>query len=239
MKYALVTGSSEGIGLEIGLKLISEGYHVIFNSRSLEKLNLNLSKTGVEKKQYSVIGYDNSDITNVDNFAIELLSITSQIDVIVFNSGQTNRSDMTNIMPEDLISVFGCNVFFPILLLSKIKFSLNNNSNIIFIGSILGKYPHSRSLTYGVSKASVNSLAKNLLKFYDGTNIRVNCINPGFVNTKWHDSKTSQLLKKINSKIYLHRFAEVREIANLVYHVIQNEYITGSIIDIDGGYSYM
>ena len=102
----------------------------------------------------------------------------------------------------------------------------------------MGKYPHSTSLVYNVSKAAVNALSNSLVKYFADRKITVNSICPGFINTPYHQGRSKESFQKINSKIALHRFGEASEIASLCMEIINNQYINGANIDINGGYIY-
>jgi 3-oxoacyl-[acyl-carrier protein] reductase len=99
-------------------------------------------------------------------------------------------------------------------------------------------YPHSVSLAYGISKSAVHALVKNLVKFLTPYEIRVNGVAPGFVDTDWHKDKPAHIKSNIMNKISLKRFAKPEEIASAFLFIIQNQYLNGEIIAIDGGYSY-
>lgn len=238
MKYAFVTGSSKGIGLAIGCKLLDEGFHVVFNYSRDAGIHEVLQNSKYDKNSYSIIKYDNTDTDNIDDLLTELHAISSTFHVIVFNAGITLRGSLEDITKHELNRIFNCNVFFPTLFLGQARKLLAEDANVIFMGSAMGIHPHSFSLPYGVSKAAVNALTQNLLKFYEETNIRVNCVNPGFVETQWQKNKPESIRKRITDKIAAGRFAEPEEVASLVYHIISNKYINGSQFTIDGGYSF-
>lgn len=102
----------------------------------------------------------------------------------------------------------------------------------------MGIHPHAMSISYGVSKAGLHFLTKYLVKYFGDRNITVNAICPGFVDTPWQKNKTLDHRERIEDKIALGRFAEPEEIAQLVNSVLENGYINGSILNIDGGYDF-
>jgi 3-oxoacyl-[acyl-carrier protein] reductase len=238
MKYALVTGGSRGIGLQIAKKLLSKNYYVIINYFQDNSFIDQLINEGYDSSKISIIRYDNSNLDDLYKFTDEVERITKKLDLIVFNTGITKRCNLKEISKDDLYNVYGCNVFFPILFLSKVSEILAIKANIIFIGSILAVFPHSTSLLYGTSKSTVNSLTKNLVKYYVEKKIRVNCVNPGFINTDWHTNKQADQIKSIKNKIALKEFGSTTNVANLVYHIVTNDYINGAVINIDGSYNY-
>ena len=81
-------------------------------------------------------------------------------------------------------------------------------------------------------------MAKSLQKVFDGQDVSINAIAPGFIETPWQKDRTQESYDRINKKIALHRFGESAEVAKLCYDVLTNDYINGAVIDIHGGYNY-
>ena len=102
----------------------------------------------------------------------------------------------------------------------------------------MGILPHSVSLSYGVTKAAVLALAKNLVKFFESTNTTVNAIAPGFVETDWQKNKPQEIRNNIYNKTAIKRFAEPEEIADAVRFCINNAFVNGSVIEVSGGYCF-
>ena len=111
-------------------------------------------------------------------------------------------------------------------------------SSVLITGSAMGIHPHSISVSYGVSKAAVHSLVKNLVKCLASTELRINAIAPGFVETEWQKEKPEWIKEKIKSKIALKRFCTTEEVGRLAMNIIENEYLNGEIIQFDGGYNF-
>jgi NAD(P)-dependent dehydrogenase (short-subunit alcohol dehydrogenase family) len=101
---------------------------------------------------------------------------------------------------------------------------------------MLGVKPHATSMPYGVSKAAMNMLAQSFVKEFAPRGVRVNVVSPGFVATESQDLKPQWLREKIESKIAMRRFATEQEVADICLSVINNTYINGAIVPIDGGY---
>ncbi len=240
MKYAFVTGSTKGIGKAIGKKLLSEGYHVVFNYYSSVKdaqlLESDLNQN--YKGKFDILQADMSDISNVDSISNDIKKLVPHLDLIVFNAGLTDRSAFGDIKPDDWLKVFNANLNVPFFLMQSLISCIKPKGNIVFIGSMLGNLPHSVSISYGVSKSAIHSLVQNMVKFLANDEIRINGIAPGFVDTDWQKEKPEWLREKIKGKVALKRFAHEDEVADLCYQITQNEYLTGQIIQLDGGYNY-
>jgi 3-oxoacyl-[acyl-carrier protein] reductase len=113
-----------------------------------------------------------------------------------------------------------------------------NGSRVLFTGSQMGIDPHATVLAYGVTKAAVHALCKNLVKEFEGTGTTVNAIVPGFVDTPWQATKPEEIKQNIYKKTAIHRFASVDEIVDAFRFCIDNPFVNGSLIEVNGGYCY-
>lgn len=240
IKWAFVSGSTKGIGKAIGLKLLNEGYRVVFNynnsDESAQLLKEEISE--IYHGKYEILKADLSQLDKIDDVVKQLTTISPKFDLLVFNAGLTDRAIFGDITKDNWLKVFNANVNVPFFTMQSLLPSLNNKANIVFIGSMLGNIPHSVSLSYGISKSAIHAMVKNMVKFLSKDEIRINAIAPGFVDTEWQKAKPEWLREKIKGKVALKRFAHEDEVANLCYYITQNEYLTGQIIQLDGGYNY-
>lgn len=240
-KIAVVTGSTKGIGRAIGIKLLEEGNKVIFNyAKDINQAN-ELKKFLIERgfSKFYIVQAELSTEDGLQKFVEQILNITNRIDYLVLNAGVTNRSKMDSIDISSWQKIMDTNLNIPFFIVQKLaSYITNKEGRIIFIGSILGNYPHSLSIPYGVSKAGVHMLSQYLVKEFEARQITVNTIIPGFIDTPWQKDKEIDHRKRIESKIAKGRFGLPEEVANLCFHIIQNEYINGANIPIDGGYCY-
>ncbi len=240
MQYAFVTGSTKGIGKAIGITLLQEGYFVVFNYCNSEESAKELDHLlqGNYSGKYYILKADLSNIESVSLVSEKINEVVPYLNTIVFNAGITDRSVFGEIKPENWLKVFNANLNIPFLLMQELVPSIKDGGNIIFIGSMLGNLPHSVSTSYGVSKSAVHALVKNMVKFLSKDNITINAIAPGFVDTDWQKEKPEWLREKIKGKVALKRFASETEVADLCLNMIQTPYLTGQIIQLDGGYNY-
>lgn len=240
MKYAIVTGGTRGIGKEICRKLLMQGYSVIAADNN-EDVSASVTKHEFETEfpdLFYVIKCDLSDTKNITNLFSEVTIITRSVDVLILNAGITVRKGLEDITLEEWESVMAVNVTTPFFLIQRFLPLLTDSSNIIFTGSSMAQFPHSVSLAYGVTKSAVHALVKNLVKFLAPLGIRVNCVSPGFVDTEWQQEKPRHIRESMANKVSLKRFAQPEEIASVYLFIIENQYLNGEIISIDGGYSY-
>ena len=240
MKYAVVTGATKGIGKAIAEALLERGYYVIVNYATDD----NGAKCFAEdnkkyKGQFELVKISIESYENACLFSDTIKKISKKLDVLVLNSGTTDISSFDEISIENWNRVLNVNLTAPFFVMQQLSKAItDNDGRIILIGSSLGKYPHARSVSYGVSKAAVNNLATEMTKFFCDRGITINAIAPGFVDTPWQSGKAPEHRKRIEDKIALHRFADPKEIASLAMEIINNQYINGAIIDINGGYDY-
>ena len=130
------------------------------------------------------------------------------------------------------------NVHSHYYLIRDLNSIIQNKAKIVFIGSLLGEIPHASSLPYGVTKAAVHSLARNLVKEFSEREVTVNIVAPGFVETEWQKGKLQEIRSNIYNKTAIKRFATVKEISMACMMIIENDFINGATISVDGGYNF-
>lgn len=236
MKTALITGSTKGIGKQIGIDLLDKDYFVYFNYshdvESAQALQDTLDKVGYSGK-FSIINADLSG--ECYNHLLYCLKY-KKIDILVLNAGMTDRTSFGNVKISNWNKVLEMNLTVPFFLVQSLKDKINPNGKIIFISSISGIIPDSVSISYGVSKAIINMLVLYLTKEFAKKKITVNAIAPGYVMTDWHKEKSKAQLKRIANKCLAKRLGTPEEVSKAVLAVIDNDFINGQIIRVDGGF---
>lgn len=239
-KYILITGGTKGIGKSVATELAKCGYNLILTYASD-------IDAAVELEQSLRANYDidihvlSADITNeasLDTIVSYINDNGIKLFSIIFNAGITSRTPFSDIELKDWQNVFFANVHFPVFLIQKLLPYIEHGGNIVFTGSLMGIYPHSVSLAYGVTKSAVHALVQNMVKFLAPQKIRVNAIAPGFVDTEWQKTKPAEIRKRIEDKIALERFCDPSELAQVYKLIVENSYLNGEIITVSGGYSY-
>lgn len=237
-KKVVVTASTKGIGYAIAKKFLATGDKVILNYSNddsiIEEINEELKEY---RGQFFIIKEDLSTTENVESFVKKVVELFDKIDTLVLNAAITNRKTLDEITYTEYIKVMNVNLNMPFYLVKKIEGNMEEEGNIIFIGSVMGLYPHAISIPYAVSKAGIKMLAESLVKFFKDRKIRVNTIAPGFIDTPWQINKDPEHRKRIENKIALRRFGLPEEVASLCYYISENEYINGATLKIDGGYN--
>lgn len=239
MKVAIVTGGTKGIGKGIAKMLLSEGYKVYINySMDNAGATMAAEEFSCISNNYEIIRAPQNDSNLFKRFIEHIKCSESNIDCIICNAGSTNRKSVWDLTDQDWTDVFQVSLNSHFYLIRDLHPIIRNNARIIFIGSLMGIYPHSVSLPYGVSKAAVHALAKNLVKEFVGTGITVNAIVPGFVETEWQKNKPMEIRNNICQKTASGRFATIEEIVSGVRFCIENSFLNGAILEISGGYCF-
>lgn len=243
-KAAIVTGSTKGIGKAIALNLIEKGYFVYINYFHDEKAANVLKKylnTQGFSKNYSIIKADISKKEGIVKFIEEIDFKNYRLCSLILNasSNGSNRNVFTKITEEEMLKMFWSNLFAPFFLVQSLADKIEDEGAIVFISSHVGIYPHSTYIPYGLTKAAEISLARMLVKEFAERRITVNTVAPAFIETNmFPGNRTIEHLESIREKIAVHRFGKVEEVAEAVTALIENKYINGSVLSVDGGYDY-
>lgn len=235
---AIVTGGTKGIGLAVTKMLLQEGYAVTATyGHDIDTANIVQSELASQGFQIEVVYASQVDKAQM-KILVEHMRRKGLVDCIVCNAGITERGKLTDITDETWERVMQVNVNSHMALVRDLYDVIAPNARIVFMGSILGIYPHSMSLVYGVSKAAVIAMAKNMVKEFAGTGTTVNVIAPGFVETDWQTNKPEKIKRSICMKTATGRFAKPEEVAEAVRFCVKNAFVNGSVIEITGGYCY-
>lgn len=237
---ALITGGTKGIGKAIAQNLAQSGYNLILTYASDRQNADNVSQNfteiyNIDVKILQADIADKKSIALINNYLTENNLL---LDVLIFNAGLTLRTSFEEMILSQWEKVFFANIHFPVFLLQSIVNKINKKGCVIFTGSLMGIEPHSMSLAYGVTKSAVHALVKNMVKFLEPYNIRINAVAPGFVDTQWQKDKPQEIRKNIENNISLKRFGQPQEIAQAYKMLIDNEYFNGEVVVISGGYSF-
>lgn len=233
----VITASTKGIGYEIVKKFLKNGDEVVLNYAHDDSIISLINEELREfEGKYWIIKKDLSTPKSAEEFVLDINKIFSKIDILILNAGITNRKSLQEITYDEYEKVMNVNLNMPFYLIKKFNNFINDNGNIIFIGSVIGIYPHAISIPYAVSKAGLKMLAESLVKVFKDRKIRVNTVAPGFVDTPWQKNKNPEHRKRIENKIALKRFGLPEEIADLCFYICKNNYINGATLRIDGGY---
>lgn len=240
-KVVLVTGASNGIGKEISRVFANNGYIVIVNyNKSKDSANklveelLNLGHTALAIKA------DVSNYNEVKGMVNQIVKTFGHIDVLINNAGICSSNLLIDEQIENIYNVINTNLIGTINCSKEVSLNMikNGYGKIVNISSIWGLYGASNESVYSASKGGVIAFTKALSKELIYSGINVNCIAPGVVDTNMMKNYSNEELEQIKQEIPLKRFANPKEIAELALYLCSenSSYITGQIIQIDGGY---
>ena len=236
----LITGASGGIGRAVAIAFAKHKCNIIgcakTNAKGLAETKKTIEDTGV--KCYTSI----CDITN-ENAVIDFISSSTKeigsVDILVNNAGisfigliqDMSIDEWNNVINTNLTSAFLMSKHIIPYMIKKQK------GHIINISSVWGNVGASMEAAYSASKGGINSFTKALAKELAPSNILVNAVSPGFINTEMNKCFDKEELNAIFDEIPLGRGGEVDEVAEFVYKIARSKYLTGQIITIDGGWT--
>lgn len=238
-KIAIVTGASRGIGREIAKTLSREKIKVIANYCHSEKQAIELQE---ELKQENIeIDIVKADVSKREeakklaNFAIQQYG---KIDILVNNAGISEYKLFSDETDEDWNRVINTNLYSAFAMCQEVipNMVYNKSGCIINISSIWGLVGASLEVIYSVSKAGMDGLTKALAKELGPSNIRVNSIAPGAIDTDMNKDMTQEEWKELKEEIPMERIGLPEDIAKCVKWLIEDSYTTGQIISINGGW---
>lgn len=239
-KTILVTGASSGIGKAIAIECSKLGAQLFILGRNENRLKETFNELLGEGHEYIV-----TDLSLSSSFK-EFCSIIPCLDGIVHCAGLTKILPFQFVTKEDLDEVMNVNFYAPAelsrLLLKNKK--INKEGSVVFISSVSGVYCSAvASSIYSASKGAVNGLVKGMALDLAPKGIRVNCVNPGMVDTNilTESDITKEQLKEDMKRYPLKRYGKPEEIAYAVIYLLSDasKWVTGSNLLIDGGYTLL
>lgn len=237
-KTIIVTGGSRGIGAAI-VNLLANDYNIILNYNKSEEIAKQMEKT-LQEKGCSIYAYK-ADVSKRED-AKKLVEFAKEkfqnIDILINNAGISQTKLFTDISDEDWNNMINTNLNSVFYMSQEVLPNMINNKSgcIINISSIWGMVGSSCEVHYSVAKAGVDAMTKALAKEVGPCNIRVNSIAPGFINTDMNKYLLEEEKKEIQKDIPLERIGEPIDVAKCAKWLIEDNYTTGQVISINGGW---
>ena len=240
-KVALITGASRGIGRAIAIEFARHGASVIINySTDYEGAKETLGEVKKANGYGIIIKGDISSFEKCRIIVEEALKIMGKIDILVNNAGISQIGLFMDATENEIEKIISTNLLGAMYLTNQVikDMILRKNGNIINISSMWGDVGASCEVLYSATKGGLNSFTKALAKEVAPSNIRVNAISPGVINTKMNSFLGEEEKKSLEEEIPLGRFGEPSEIGKIAVFLSSEDssYITGQIIRADGGF---
>ena len=238
-KVVLVTGGSIGIGAEIVKMLAKENYSIVLNyNHSKEQaiqIQEELKKQG---KQIEIFQADVSKREAVKKLIQFTINTFGTIDVLINNAGIAQEKLFTDITDDDWNTMLNTNLNSAFYCTQEAlpEMIRKKEGCIINISSIWGITGSSCEVAYSTAKAGINGMTKSLAKELGPSHIRVNGIAPGMIDTSMNDYLTTEEKQAIEQEIPLEKIGRPIDIARCVKWLMEDEYTTGQIISINGGW---
>ena len=239
-KTALVTGASRGIGRAIALCLAAEGARVAINYagnvRAAEEV-----KTAIEAAGGTAIlcQADIADSAAVEAMVANVVKEFGTIDILVNNAGITRDTLLMRMKDEDFAKVLDTNlkgVFYCTKAISKLMMK-KRSGRIVNMASVVGLVGNAGQTNYAAAKAGVIGFSKSAAKELASRGITVNVVAPGFIGTDMTAGLPESVKEKMLTDIPLSRMGEAEDVANAVLFLTSDQasYITGQVVNVDGG----
>ena len=238
-KVALITGGTRGIGKAIAKKFAENGYDLVINyvseNTDLEKLKKDINSNN----EILFVRANVGDFTSCEELIKKAIEKFGKIDVLVNNAGITRDDLIMRMKEEDFDKVINTNLKGTFNVTKNvIPYMMKKRSGkIVNISSVVGVSGNAGQCNYAASKAGIIGFTKSIAKELASRNILANCVAPGFIDTDMTEVLSDSVKENINSQIPLKRMGTAEEIAKAVYFLAgeDNTYITGQVLNIDGG----
>ena len=239
LKKALITGASGGIGFATALKLYKEGYYIIAqynkNARAIDELYRQVDGNLLAEQA------DLSRADGVKNFVETVKKSFKQVDLIVNNAGAGLYKLITQTTEREWDELFSLNMKSAFMITNAFLPEMINNKHgkIINVSSIWGQVGASMEVCYSASKASLIGYTKALAKELAPSNINVNCVCPGVIDTPINNRFSITEMQDLVQETPLGRIGKAEEVAELIAFLAseKSDFITGQVITCDGGFT--
>ncbi len=239
MKTALITGGTKGIGKAIAFEFLKRGYEVVINYSSDEGAAI------ATQAEFNMLGYcpvlmraDVSDEAQVEEMFSEIFRLYDRLDVLVNNAGISRVNVIQDTSAAEWDRVFAVNARGTFLCSRAVtdKMIGAGGGAIINVSSIWGEVGASCEVAYSASKAAVIGFTKALAKELAPSNVRVNCVSPGVIDTDMNSHLTADELEELIEQIPSGRLGSGEDVAVACAFLAEAAYITGEVLSVGGGF---
>jgi NAD(P)-dependent dehydrogenase (short-subunit alcohol dehydrogenase family) len=238
-KRALITGGTRGIGAAIALDLAVQGATVVVNCRSEDDAaRQTLKKLQSHAPASRLVVADVARGEQAERCVDEAINHLGGLDILVHSAGGPSPGRIEDISAEQWRATFDVHVHAAYHLCRRALPALRQNREgaIVLVSSAAGLRGCPGAIAYGTVKGAILQFTRMLARDVADDNIRVNCVAPGIIRTRFHDAMTpEQQAHNLKNRIPLHREGTVDDVAQAVRMLITNDFINGETIVVDGG----
>ena len=239
MKTALITGGTKGIGKAVALAFLERGYEVVLNYHCDEDAAL------AAQDEFNMQGFcpilmkaDVSDELQVRAMFREFFGIYEKLDVLVNNAGISFIKVIQETSPKDWDRIFGVNVKGAYLCSREAvdKMICAGGGSIINVASVWGEVGASCEVAYSASKGALIAFTKARAKELAPSDITVNCVSPGVIDTRMNGHLTEEEMEELISAIPVGRLGTPEDVAGACVYLAESGYVTGEVLSVGGGF---
>lgn len=239
MKNVLITGASGGIGSAAAVAFAKRGYgvalHYNTNEAAARKTADEITKNGGRAEIFQA---DIADEAAVDEMFTRAEQTLGRIDVLVNNAGADWKglfTDMT-LAEWNRIMAINCTGAFLCSRRALPEMIRNHSGSIVNVSSIWGEVGASCEVAYSATKAAIIGLTKALAKEVGPSDIRVNCVSPGVIDTPMNADLTDEDMAELKDETPLMRIGSPDEVAEAIVFLAESSFITGQVLGVNGGF---
>lgn len=240
-KVAIVTGAGQGIGFEVGRQLCAAGASVILNDIDADLSEKAAAAIKAENGKCISVAGDTADINAIKLLVQAAVDEFGHLDIVIANAGITLFGEFLNYPPESFYRVMNVNLggsFFLAQIAAKQMIKQATGGSILFTSSVTGHQAHKQLAAYGMTKAALEMLAKNLVIELSQHNITVNTVAPGATLTErtLDDPDYAATWSQLTP---MGRPASTRDIASAMLFLVSENarHVTGQSLVVDGGWT--
>lgn len=232
-KVALITGSTRGIGLAIAQEFLAAGAKVILNGRGDLPAEVAANLSG----DFQYVAGDLGTDEGIAQVAHAALAAYGQIDILVNNAGITRDKLLLGMKPADFDAVLAVDLRAPMLLTQLVfKKMLKQRAGVVInLASVVGLHGNAGQANYAAAKAGLIGFTKTLAREGASRGVRANAIAPGMIDSAMTHALSEKIQAQLIAEIPLHRFGQPNEIAHAARFLVENDYVTGQTMVVDGG----
>lgn len=238
-KIALITGGTKGIGAASAIDFAKQGADIALNGRNDDadaaKVKAEVQALG---RRCEVLVGDCAKPEESRELISRTINAMGDLDILVHSAGKSEPGPFLDYSTESWMAAFDLHVHAIFHMCQEVipHFQTKKESAIMLISSVAGIRGLNSSLLYAMVKGAIPQFTRCLAFEYAAYNIRVNCVAPGIIRTRFHDGMTPEQKKNnLENRIPLGIEGTPEQVATLITELVKNDLITGEIVSIDGG----